>query len=487
MPNEPYTTTLDEDVLDGFLETLDNPYAKDHNDLVQMQEAVDEPLRTIVHSLLDIPNHIQPLFPLQNLLTETRGQHLTCQQAMAASTYFRLLILEANVFWVLAVHYLVRAHVLDPSAVKLPANRAEALTLSDIPKSPIDAKHGLDPFEQIQIDFLVGAHQSPKQILENGPDFTLRIEDGDVVLRVVFREEPPAFIFSKAMQDPETGEITDPKAWEKISTQQLADVPGLAKRFRRHHQQDIRRAHTFIWPHDFLPLMTTLDDLQDPDEYTLMDPSCQDYLARQAALDLPQNRQGLRHIARDIRNPCHELARTIDTLPESETIFPIGDYLDRNPTDFSRFETGDPKRVLKPEEIIDDMTYALIEYNHFLQTHAFDIWLHYLNVYVLDAVHERPQPHLDKETLTTQARDKNDVKALDVFERGPDFKTTYDEEGALLIVTESLYLDTDTTDVWNHFTVREVDEKNITFEDEHEPFAYHFTWPAEVLDPLRPW
>ena len=96
MPNKPWTTTLDEDVLGGFLETLDNPYAKDHNDLVQMQEAVDEPLRTIVHSLLDIPNHIQPLFPFRNLLTETRGQHLTCQQAMAASTYFRLLILGSK-------------------------------------------------------------------------------------------------------------------------------------------------------------------------------------------------------------------------------------------------------------------------------------------------------------------------------------------------------------------------------------------------------
>ena len=478
MPNEPYTTTLDEDVLGGFLETLDNPYAKDHNDLVQMQEAVDEPLRTIVHSLLDIPNHIQPLFPFRNLLTETRGQHLTCQQAMAASTYFRLLTLEANVFWVLAVHYLVRAHVLDPTAVKLPANRAEALVLSDIPKSPIDAKHGLDPFGQIQIDFLIGAHQSPKQILENGPDFTLRIEDGDVVLRVVFREEPPAFIFSKAMQDPETGEITDPKAWEKISTQQLADVPGMAKRFRRHHQQDIRRAHTFIWPHDFLPVMTALDDIQDPDEYTLMDPSCQDYLARQAALDLPQNRQGLRHIARDIRNPCHQLARTIDTLPESETIFPIGDYLNREPS-------ADPERVLKPEKIIDDMTDALIEYNDFLQNQAFNTWLHYLNVYVLDAVHERPQPHLDKRTLTTQARDKGDVQALNVLERGPDFDASYDEEGALLIVTESLYLDIETFDLWNHVTTQEADRKNLTFED--EPFSYQITWPAEVLDPLRPW
>ena len=478
MPNEPWTTTLDEDVLGGFLETLDNPYAKDHNDLVQMQEAVDEPLRAIVHSLLDIPNHIQPLFPFRKPADRNQRPTPDLPAGHGGKHLFPSSHLEANVFWVLAVHYLVRAHVLDPTAVKLPANRAEALVLSDIPKSPIDAKHGLDPFGQIQIDFLVGAHQSPKQILENGPDFTLRIEDGDVVLRVVFREEPPAFIFSKAMQDPDTGEITDPKAWEKISTQQLADVPGMAKRFRRHHQQDIRRAHTFIWPHDFLPLMTTLNDIQDPDEYTLMDSSCQDYLARQAALDLPQNRQGLRHIARDIRNPCHQLARTIDTLPESETIFPIGDYLNREPS-------ADPERVLKPEKIIDDMTDALIEYNDFLQNQAFNTWLHYLNVYVLDAVHERPQPHLDKVTLTTQARDKNDVQALNILERGPDFDASYDEEGALLIVTESLYLDIETFDLWNHVTTQEADRKNRTFED--EPFSYQITWPAEVLDPLRPW
>ena len=35
--------------------------------------------------------------------------------------------------------------------------------------------------------------------------------------------------------------------------------------------------------------------------------------------------------------------------------------------------------------------------------------------------------------------------------------------------------DTDTANVWHHVTVRKVDEKNITFEDEHKPFAYHFT------------
>ena len=60
----------------------------------------------------------------------------------------------------------------------------------------------------------------------------------------------------------------------------------------------------------------------------------------------------------------------------------------------------------------------------------------------------------------------------------------YDEEGALLIVTESLYLDIETFDLWNHVTTQEADRKNRTFED--EPFSYQITWPAEVLDPLRP-
>ena len=486
MPNEPYITPIDEEILSGYLDFLKNPYPKSHDDLVQAQEATSGNFQTIVHNLLDIPSHVQPLFPLESLLTEPRARHLTCEQAAAASAYFRLLMLEANTFWVLAVHYIVRAYALD-NTIQLPTNRAEALTFWNIPEDPLDQKYDPDPFGHIQIDFLVAAHQNPEQILEEGPDFTLRIEDGDVVLRVVLHEQPPAFIFSRTMQNPDTGEILDPDAWKKLSTKQLAEIPGLAKHFRRHHRQDIRRAHTFIWPQDFLPVMTTLDDLDNPNRHKLMDPSFQDYLARQAVLDLPQNRQGLRHIAKDTRHPCHELARTIDTLPESKTIFPIGDYLEHNGADYSHLKTGDPDRLLRPEEIIDDVTYALVEYNHFLQDQAFNTWLHHLDVYVLDAVHERPQPHLDKVTLTTQARDKNDVKALDVFERGPDFNATYDEEGDLLIVTESLYLDTDTIDVWNHFTVREVDEKNITFEDEHEPFAYHFTWPAEVLDPLRPW
>ena len=485
MPNEPLTTIFDEDLLSMFLRILDNPYAKNRDDLVQSQEANNKSLQIIVHNLLDIPNHTQPLFPLHSLLTEPRVRHLTCEQAKAASTYFRMLINEAHIFWILAIHYLVRAHVLDRGGIKLPINRAEALALWNSPNSPLGGNP--DPSGHINIHFIVTAHQTPGQIVEEGPDFTLRVEDENIVLRAVLQEEPPPIILHATAQDRETGEIVDPQAWEKISTQQLGDIPGLAKRFRRHHRQDIRRANTFIWPQDFLPIMTTLDDLDNPDRHKLMDPSFQDYLARQAVLDLPQNRQGLRRIAKNTRHPCHELARTIDTLPQSETIFPIGDYLEHNGADYSHLKTGDPDRLLRPEEIIDDVTYALVEYNHFLQGQALDIWIHYLNVYVLDAVHQRPQPHLDKETLTTQARDKNDMKALDVFERGPDFNATYDEEGALLIVTESLYHDTDTTDVWNHFTVREVDEKNITFEDEHEPFAYHFTWPAEVLDPLRPW
>ena len=280
MPNEPWTTTLDEDVLGGFLDFLKNPYPKDHDDLIQTQEAVDESLQAIIHSLLDIPGHVQPLFPLRSLLTEPRARHLTCEQARAASAYFHLLVLEANMLWVLGIHYLVRAHTLD-NTIRLPANRAEALTFWDIPEDPLDDRnHDPDLSGYVQAHFLIAAHQSPEQILEEGPDFTLRVEGGDVVLRVVLREQPPAFIFSKTLQEPETGAVTDPHAWGKISTRRLADVPGLAKRFRRHHRQDVRRAHTFIWPQDFLPLMTTLDDLENPDRHKLMVPSYQDYLAR---------------------------------------------------------------------------------------------------------------------------------------------------------------------------------------------------------------
>ena len=487
MPNEPWTTTLDEDVLGGFLDFLKNPYPKDHDDLIQTQEAVDGSLQAIIHSLLDIPGHVQPLFPLQSLLTEPRARHLTCEQARAASAYFHLLVLEANMLWVLDIHYLVRAHTLD-NTIRLPANRAEALTFWNIPEDPLDDRnHDPDLSGYVQAHFLIAAHQSPEQILEEGPDFTLRVEGGDVVLRVVLREQPPAFIFSKTMQEPETGAVTDPHAWGKISTRRLADVPGLAKRFRRHHRQDVRRAHTFIWPQDFLPLMTTLDDLENPDRHKLMVPSYQDYLARQAVLDLPQNRQGLRRIAQNPRHPCHELTRTIDTIPESEAVFPIGDYLERNPADFSRLQGGDPDRVLKPEEIIDDVTFALVEYSHFLQAQAFETWLHHLNVYVLDAVSDTSEPHLDKTTLTAQARDKGDVPAFDVFERGPDFDASCDEDGTLLVITEPLYHDTDSLDIWDHVTVQDVNERNITFETEHEPFSYYLTWPTEVLDPLRPW
>ena len=67
------------------------------------------------------------------------------------------------------------------------------------------------------------------------------------------------------------------------------------------------------------------------------------------------------------------------------------------------------------------------------------------------------------------------------------FHTSYADDGALLITTEPLFHNTDSTDVWDHVTVREANEKNITFEDEFRPFAYHLTWPTEVLDPLRPW
>jgi hypothetical protein len=143
--------------------------------------------------------------------------------------------------------------------------------------------------------------------------------------------------------------------------------------------------------------------------------------------------------------------------------------------------------MLRPEEIIDDVTFALVEYSHFLQAQAFETWLHYLNIYVLDAVSDTSEPHLDKTTLTARARDKGDVPAFDVFERGPDFDASYDEDGTLLVVTEPLYHNTDSLDIWDHVTVQDVNEKNITFEAEHEPFSYHLTWPTEVLDPLRPW
>ena len=298
--NELFTTVFDEETLNDFLEPLETPYPKDRETLVRMQEAISGLLQDIVHTLLDIPDDTQPLFPLRKLLTEPRVRHLTCDQAQAANIYHSLLILEKISFWVIAVHYLIRAYVLDDTGtVKLPANRKEALTLWDLSGDQLGTKHDPDPDSWIEVRFLLGGHRSPRQVLKNGPDFTLGVENEDIILRVVLEAEPPAFIFSKAIQDPETDAITDPKAWEKISTQQLADVPGLAKRFRRHHRQDIRRAHTFIWPQDFLPLMTTLDDLQDPDEYTLMDPSCQDYLARQAA------------------STCHKTGRACGTSPET--------------------------------------------------------------------------------------------------------------------------------------------------------------------------
>ena len=143
--------------------------------------------------------------------------------------------------------------------------------------------------------------------------------------------------------------------------------------------------------------------------------------------------------------------------------------------------------MLRPEEIIDDVTYALVEYNNFLQVQAIHTWFHHLNIYVLSAVSNRPQPHLDKQVLVRQARDKGDVQAFNMFEHGPDFDASFDEDGNLLIVTEPLYHDTDSLDIWDHVTVQDVNEKNITFEAEHEPFSYHLTWPTEVLDPLRPW
>ena len=79
MPNEPLTTIFDEDLLSMFLGILDNPYAKNRDDLVQSQEANNKSLQIIVHNLLDIPNHTQPLFPLHSLLTEPRVRHLTCE------------------------------------------------------------------------------------------------------------------------------------------------------------------------------------------------------------------------------------------------------------------------------------------------------------------------------------------------------------------------------------------------------------------------
>ena len=487
MPDEPYTTTFDEDTLTDFLDALENPYPKNREALVQSLHGLSGALKTIAHTLLDIPARIQPLFPLQDLMTGTRARHLTYGQALAASTYSHVLSTEAHILWVLALHYLIRAHVLDESAIRLPANRAEALAVWNIPGDQLGSRHDPDPASHIEIRFLIAAGQSPVQILENGPDFTLRVENEGIVVQIVFPEQPPLFIFSRAVQDPETGALTNLEAWETVSSKRLADVPGLAKRFRRHHRQDIRRPHTITWPHDFLPLMKTLGDPDNPDRHKLMEPAYQDYLARQAALDLPQNRQGLKRIAKDPRHPCHELARAIGTLPESETVFPIGDYLERTPVDFSRLRTGDPDRELRPEEIIDDVTYALVEYNNFLQVQAIHTWFHHLNVYVLGAVSNRPQPHLDKQVLVRQARDKGDVQAFNMFEHGPDFETTYDEEGTLRIVTEPLFHNTDSTDVWDHVTVREANEKNITFEDEFRPFAYHLTWPTEVLDPLRPW
>ena len=468
--NELFTTVFDEETLNDFLEPLETPYPKDRETLARMQEAISGLLQNIVHTLLDIPDDTQPLFPLRKLLTEPRVRHLTCEQAQAANIYHSLLILEKISFWVIAVHYLIRAYVLDDTGtVKLPANRKEALTLWDLSGDQLGTKHDPDPDSWIEVRFLLGGHRSPRQVLKNGPDFTLGVENEDIILRVVLEAEPPAFIFSETIQDPETDAITDPKTWEKISTQQLADVPGLAKRFRRHHLQNIHRVHVFTWPKDFLPVMKTLDNPQNTHHQKTMDPFFQNYLSRQADLDLPQNREGLRRIAQDTRNPCHLLARLIDTLPESQAVFPIEDYLQRKPD---------------TKDTTPDVTTAFITYYDYLQDKAFNTWLHYLNVYVLDAVHERPQPHLDKRTLTTQARDKGDVHAFDFFERGPDFHTSYAADGTLLITTEPLFNDTGTTAIWNHITVREANQKNLTFES--EPFAYHFTWPAEVLDPLQP-
>ena len=96
MPDEPWTTTFDEETLNDFLEPLETPYPKDRETLVRMQEAVSGPLRNIVHMILDIPDDAQPLFPLRKLLTEPRVRHLTCEQAQAASVYHSLLILEKS-------------------------------------------------------------------------------------------------------------------------------------------------------------------------------------------------------------------------------------------------------------------------------------------------------------------------------------------------------------------------------------------------------
>lgn len=445
-----------QDHLDAFTPAL--PATRYNLALYRMQ--IPEDLRAAAETLLDV--YPADPFPVRAVLTSSRVRYLTVAQAHACQTYAQWLSRQALSQWTLAIHYTVLQAYRNGNLATLPTDRAGLLPTCDNNEQRPDD-------DSLLTTFLFAAHMSRQDLLAMSPDFTLRLEDnGDVVARTTWEADVLPFPFSPALDD-ETAHVMDPVLWEQDSHYPIGRLPGLERRLRRHFRRRVLRQHTVVWTPDFLRFANEYQEPWYSHTYRIMTPDFQEFVRRQAAVYLPQSREGIARISKDPRHPCRPTACEILTIRPGIAIFPMENWA----LETARNEAGILENVHRESQI-----HALYDYYFFVQENRLPRWYHHLNVYVHKLAARTPAGTLEakRQDLYNLAVDSADDEAARIFTEGPDFELT-DSRGDIELDTESVCYDPDAGRLWCY---------PPTPDDTDRAFVIHVIWPTDELDMARP-
>ena len=462
MPLPPFQLAATTDVLDAesilrHLEFYAPGLPQNRYDLTLARANLSPELTDAARLLLGT-EPVNP-FPVCDALVSSRVRYLTVAEAHACEIYAEALAEQAISQWTLAVHHSVMLAWRAGSVHVLPQNRHAFLATCNADAQLMDNRRTLEQ------TFFDAAGMSRRDLLAQGPDFSLEVRDNDdVVVRTQWPADIVPFPFSPALDD-DTGEVIDPVQWETDGGRPVGRVYGLERRVRRHFRRRTRRPHTVVWTPDFMRFIAERHNPDNPDEYELMTCEFQDAVRRQAAIYLPESREGLAHVATDPDHPCRLAAEEILTLPESVTIFPLETW--------AREAVSDTDGIL---EAITDMGQlaALLDYFDFVSRNRLPRWYHYLNLYVHKLAAGVPPGKLsaDRQALADLAVHSGDDTAARAIQEGPDF-TLSDPD--LELHTAPVCHDPNGGRLWPYLP------PETAKETAGPPFVFHLFWPAEDL------
>ena len=475
MPLKPIRLPAETDVLD--------PHAPPGrlDPFTLLRQELPESRYRLVLERFDIPPPLQPaaetligmnrkdIFPPSRFLPTPRVADMSHAQHLALQTYGEALARQDFHRWFMILHDAVE-RFFKPGQPALPQTRESLVHAYDeaTARSPLP-----DFLDSPLLRWVTGR---PQRILREGPPLTLaRDPGGDVILVATWRRAFVPFRLAPAQEDGSL-RILSTNDWQQVSAAPLAAARGLARQAARHFRRAALQPRRIVWTAAYVDYIQGRSHAPSLDRYAVMDAPHQAYLRRRATLYLPQDRDGIRTVARDDRHPCCELARVIETIHPRAPIFPLSRSIgDTNVSQDAYYRYVD-----------DDGDTALCDYYDFVQANRVFVWHHYLNLYVYRLLDDDPQgiDGARRQRLLAAARRDGDAAAIRALEEGPDFRLARLADGDVALESEPVHDDPEQDHPWPYVPA----SLRLPGEDAADPvFNFNILWPfSEPGMPGRP-